>query len=80
MIEYVLSLGWVAIGSCGCRDNKIKYSNVSIPNVEIWIKPAGDYMEIRRRWNARDSKVIASAGPSNYLHVYDYWIINNHIR
>jgi hypothetical protein len=74
MRTYIEQLGWKYIGMCGCSDNKAVFINDAISGWKIEIAPMGTRMEIWQMFNGIDGKKRGTAGPMNYLNVYDYWI------
>lgn len=73
MKDFLLNLGWVYSGMCGCSPPLQIYSHKEIKNKVIWIRPDGTVMRIRRG-DVRDSKNIAIGGKDNYVEIYNHWI------
>ena len=76
MRDYVLSLGWVESGSCGCGEKMAYYLNPTYPNWMIEINERRQVFRISLKINNSEYKRKGQAGPLNYMDAYQYWIIN----
>lgn len=80
MVEWFISLGWVYVGLCGCRENHKVFQHPTITNWEVWVHQLGNSVQFRRVYSAADKVKKGLAGLENYKQGYEYWVLNSEIK